>query len=106
MASRNHPRPVVPPWALRIRAAREAAGLTQQQLGERVGKDRTYINRLEAGRHRPFTYAAALAQVLGGAPGDYLPQPGEEGYQSDLREEVAELRRIVDELIQRLGGLR
>jgi transcriptional regulator with XRE-family HTH domain len=33
-----------------IRARRKETGLTQAQLGERLGASQSYINRLEAGR--------------------------------------------------------
>lgn len=36
-----------------IRTMREAAGLSQRELGERLGVDPTYISHLEAGRRDP-----------------------------------------------------
>lgn len=61
------PRSVPPPaWVLtrrraigdHIRTAREAAGLTQQQVAERIGMDRATYNRIEMG------HAAALIDSL------------------------------------------
>jgi transcriptional regulator with XRE-family HTH domain len=37
----------------RLRQEREAAGLTQEQLGERAGVDGTAVSHYEAGRRRP-----------------------------------------------------
>ncbi|MFE7754343.1 helix-turn-helix domain-containing protein [Streptomyces sp. NPDC057429] len=61
------PRSVPPPsWVLtrrraigdQIRTARESAGLTQQQVAERIGMDRATYNRIEQG------HAAALIDSL------------------------------------------
>lgn len=52
--------------AKRIRDARERAGLTQQQLGERCGLSRVYINNLESGQHDNPTIKVldAIAKAL------------------------------------------
>lgn len=50
----------------KVRAARAAKGLSQQQLAERVGLSRQAINAIEAGRYMPNTAVAMrLAQALG-----------------------------------------
>ncbi len=50
----------------RIRTARRAADLSQQQLADRSGLSRQAIGAIEAGRHRPGIDAAlALAAALG-----------------------------------------
>lgn len=45
------------PWlrwiSLRIREARDAAGLTQVELAERSGLPQSHISRLEQGKHSP-----------------------------------------------------
>ncbi len=47
-------------------AARQAAGLTQQQLAEQVGVGRVTIARIEAGTQTPSVeIALAMARVLG-----------------------------------------
>lgn len=38
---------------LKIKALREAKGMTQQQLANKVGGDRQYINKVEAGKKNP-----------------------------------------------------
>lgn len=46
--------------------ARKKAGLTQEQIAERVGIDRTYFNAIENGRRRPaLDIAIRIAQLLG-----------------------------------------
>jgi transcriptional regulator with XRE-family HTH domain len=47
-------------------AARVGAGLTQQQLAERVGKPQSTIARWESGRHQPrLDIIEAVARALG-----------------------------------------
>lgn len=60
--------------AARIRARREAAGLTQSTLARAVGCPDTHVCRWERGIHAPGPrYARALAAALGGTLEDYLP---------------------------------
>lgn len=72
------PDPPSPEWvsqrrrwiSYRIRALREAQGLTQDQLGERSGMDRKTVNRIERGHRTPD--ADQLLQIawgLGVEPG-------------------------------------
>ncbi|MET8766299.1 helix-turn-helix transcriptional regulator [Streptomyces sp. NPDC004658] len=50
----------------RIRVARKAAGLSQLQLGEHVGRDHKTIHRWEAGTTPPnLTDLLLVADVLG-----------------------------------------
>ena len=50
----------------RLRAARESAGLSQQDLATRAGVSRQLVGAVEAGRHLPRVDSAlALASVLG-----------------------------------------
>lgn len=56
-----------------IKAWRKHRGLTQEQLAERVGVDRSYVNKIENGKKRydqPFLEAAADA--LGCEPADLI----------------------------------
>lgn len=49
-----------------VRARRTAQGLTQAELGDRVGVSRQTINAIEGGRHDPsLTLAFHLAAALG-----------------------------------------
>lgn len=49
-----------------IREAREAAGMTQQELAEKTGTARSNISRLEAGRQSPsYETLSKIAQALG-----------------------------------------
>ncbi len=50
----------------RLREARDTAGLTQIQLGERLGVDQAVIAKWESGSREPRVRAAVrLAEVLG-----------------------------------------
>lgn len=52
--------------AIRLRRAREDAGLTQSQLADRAGVSRQLVSSAEAGRHLPAVDAALrLARALG-----------------------------------------
>lgn len=62
---------------LRLRAAREAAGLSVQQLAERVGAHRAYIDRLEKGQRRPSAeWLQKIADAIGLDTGDLLTYIG------------------------------
>lgn len=65
-------------FGARLRQARRQMGLTQEQLGKRVGLTRTSITNIERGEQRPplhiiFQLAAAIAVE----PRDLLPSTGE-----------------------------
>lgn len=70
-------RPVEPLYGLvgaEVRAAREAAGLSQEQLAVAVGLSRTSITNLEMGRQQtPLHVLYAIAEVVGMALKDLLP---------------------------------
>jgi transcriptional regulator with XRE-family HTH domain len=64
----------LPEWALarrrelglRLAAARRKAGLSQEQLGDRVGVERRTVQRYESGERDPrFTDLLLLADALG-----------------------------------------
>jgi putative transcriptional regulator len=55
-----------PESGARVKAARNAAGLTQPQLAERVGVGRATVARIEAGEVSPsVAVALAIARELG-----------------------------------------
>jgi transcriptional regulator with XRE-family HTH domain len=67
-------------WAARrLRALREIAGLTQEQLADRAGIRREVLNAIENNRGRPLsaTYRERLAPHLGVTP-DELKAPAAE----------------------------
>lgn len=65
--------------ANRIREMREAAGLTQDQLGERLGVSRQTIISLERGRYTAsLELAWKLAQLFGMAIEELFQFDGEE----------------------------
>ena len=50
----------------RIAALRKKAGLTQEQLADRAGLQRTHVGRIEAGRYAvTLEVVEAIAQALG-----------------------------------------
>jgi len=60
-----------PGWARRLRAAREAAGLTIGELADRVGLEREAVARYDAGERTPNVLVGlALARALGADPRD------------------------------------
>ncbi|HLZ77152.1 helix-turn-helix transcriptional regulator [Phenylobacterium sp.] len=69
-------------FAKRLRTARENAGLTQAQVAEAIGKDRTYVVKYE-GRNRRLDVIEFLriAQALGLDVAQFLAdlQAGREG---------------------------
>jgi transcriptional regulator with XRE-family HTH domain len=66
-----------------VRQARLAAGLTQEELADRAGLDRSYIGGIERGERNPtLVVIAKVANGLGVGAGDLfalLPRPGGSG---------------------------
>ena len=56
----------------KIRQLREALGLTQQQLGERVGTSRQAINALETEKNEPSIWLAYDIARVFGQPIEYV----------------------------------
>lgn len=89
-------------WGDRLAAARNAAGLTQQQVADAVGVDRKTVQRWEASgvawaRRPDYAQQEALAAALGTPLTDLFPR--------SVRE--AELESIAadhDDLLARIGG--
>lgn len=57
-----------------VRNARDARGLSQQELAERAGVDHTYISHIEAGRRDNLTLGKLrnLADALGVPPHELM----------------------------------
>jgi transcriptional regulator with XRE-family HTH domain len=69
------------PISVRLRAAREEAGLTQLQLAERAGVRQATISELETGKTRrvDLDVLDRLCAALGVAPGDLLEREPRKG---------------------------
>ena len=62
-----------------LRRLREAAGLTQEQLGFEADLRRTYVSILELGQQQPsLTTILKIAQALNCSPGSLLDMVSEE----------------------------
>jgi len=62
-----------------LRRLREAAGLTQEQLGFEADLRRTYVSILELGQQQPsLTTIFKIAQALNCSPGSLLDMVSEE----------------------------
>jgi transcriptional regulator with XRE-family HTH domain len=65
-------------FAARLRALRNAAGLTQVELAERSGVLLTSLTKLEAGTHAPnWPTAVKLARALGVSLDQFVGEGGE-----------------------------
>ncbi|HQR02854.1 MAG TPA: helix-turn-helix transcriptional regulator [Rhodocyclaceae bacterium] len=63
----------------RIKELRKQAGLTQEQLAERVGLDSRHLSRLEVGRHFPSLDSLEnIAKVLNVPMAEFFAFPGNE----------------------------
>lgn len=80
----------------RLRAAREAADMTQEQLGNLVGTTKQQISKLESGRRTlDIEWAERLSKALG-ISRDRLLFGRDASYTSQLREETDEQGRMVE----------
>lgn len=70
--------PTLPPgeWSRRIRAAREAAGLTQQQVADGLGITKQSYHQLEAGARNPSADRLVQLAALGLDPAILAPELG------------------------------
>jgi transcriptional regulator with XRE-family HTH domain len=87
-------------WGKRIATARNRRGISQAELGKRIGLDQTAVSRLEAGSRSPnLPQLIALTDVLE-CPIQYF-LTGTDRAGSELGDIVVELRRlgIVDLLV-------
>lgn len=56
-----------------LRELREELGISQVELSERAGYDRSYIGRVERGENSPtITTVFVLAETLGASPVDVV----------------------------------
>ena len=63
----------------RIKGLRKQAGLTQEQLAERVGLDSRHLSRLEVGRHFPsLDTLERIAKELNAPLADFFQFPADE----------------------------
>lgn len=96
-----------------IKEHREAAGLTQEQLAERMGTTKATISRIETGK-RDYTggFLDACAHALGKANGSVFDHPP--GHTSQLMEKLAsapenvkeQLSTVIDAFLKTAGGRR
>lgn len=90
-----------PPLGVRIRSARQARGLTQGDLGGRLGVTPTTVSRWERGQTVPDRdLRHALATVLGGTPADFL-----EGDVHRAVRRTRQLDAVADRIAQVLESL-
>jgi transcriptional regulator with XRE-family HTH domain len=54
-----------------LRALRKGAGMTEEQLTERLGVDPTFIGRLERGQRRPLATIRRILTALNTSPSDF-----------------------------------
>jgi transcriptional regulator with XRE-family HTH domain len=87
----------------RLRQGREAAGLTQEQLGERAGVDGTAVSHYEAGRRRPDPASVTrLAAALELEVADLLAgqdQPDDAVTLRELRERAGQTQGAMAEAL-------
>jgi transcriptional regulator with XRE-family HTH domain len=77
----------------KIRKRREALGLTQKQLAERLNVHWSSVLNWEKGRHLPARHVGAIESVLGvSLDGGELPPPISEENQALLRKDLGEKR--------------
>jgi DNA-binding XRE family transcriptional regulator len=81
----------------RIARARAAAGLTQQELGDRLGVTRRSVQGYEAGQVAPYRHLDRLAEILGRPRAWFLTETA--GSDDEV---LRELRRIVREEVAAL----
>ena len=63
------------PFALRLRALREAASYTQQKVADEVGVNIHTYMRWEAGKTEPsFGELCVIASMFDKTPNDFLPE--------------------------------
>lgn len=73
-----------PAFGRRLKAIREAAGLTQTQLGERVGMFGSVIARLELGQREPgWQTVLRLGEALGVGPEAFVEPPDQKPDSTD-----------------------
>lgn len=93
-----------------IRAAREKAGLTQEELGQRIGLTRTSITNIENGRQNIQVHTLySIASVLDTSPHAFLPLlevPSSNELQEQLRSAAVDPqeRQWIEGVLNQKGG--
>lgn len=88
------------PFRLYIAEWRENRGLSQQQLGDRLGTSDVTISRWETGKRRPDLNAqAAVAEALDIDPFDLRRHPDTPSADDLLRDQPPEIREQAIKLI-------
>lgn len=96
-----------------LRAARDRAGLSQEELGEKIGVARTTIGNLESGQTRLFSkHIPAIARALGlteeellcGVPQDVLLRGDEKIWKEREQTLIDEFERRISALENKLDG--
>ncbi len=82
----------------RIRALREARGLSQSQLEERIGRETNYITRVETGRidTPPLEVMAKIARELGVSMSDLFFFEGTDDTAEVIREKITHFIQTTD----------
>ena len=81
----------------RVREFRKAAGLTQEQLSEKVDIAPQYLSRLETGRRTPsLDTIVALAEALDTTPAALIAEP-EQDAQAERISRIAAIFRVLPE---------
>jgi transcriptional regulator with XRE-family HTH domain len=101
MAKRKHHiehADIVKGFAIRLREARRAKGMTQANLARASHISESYLRRLEAAGAAPgIDLLDRLATALGTTPADLLPPPGPRAELAVFREQI---RRQIESLLQ------
>ena len=96
-----------------LRAARDRAGLSQEELGDKIGVARTTIGNLESGQTRLFSkHIPAIARALGlteeellcGVPQDVLLRGDEKIWKEREQTLIDEFERRISALENKLDG--
>jgi len=87
----------------RLRSLREAKGLSQSQLEERIGKEANYITRIETGRidSPPLDVISSIAEGLGVLMSDLFSFEGLDDSADELRAKIHSLIDTDDTAILR-----
>jgi transcriptional regulator with XRE-family HTH domain len=86
--------PALDSFGKRLKAAREAAGLTQQALGDAVDTNKRVIARYEADDAAPSVHAAARMAKAAGASLDALAGRSAAGSDPELARLLAQLAEL------------
>lgn len=94
-------------FAENLRRAREAANLTQRELAQRAGLDRTYVCNLERGIANPSLLKMAdLARVLGVSVANLVTVPNPDNPVPTDTLATVDCRAVLDEVIAALHRAR